>query len=113
MGGSDAGGRDTGDLAGEVGFVFQNPDHQIFANTVFDEAAFGLRNTNVSQEQVAERVGQVLSQVGLGDAAGTHPLRLSRAERQRLAVASVLVRNPGILILDEPPPARTGGTRRR
>jgi len=100
--GSDAGGRDAGDLAGEVGFVFQNPDHQIFANTVFDEAAFGLRNTNVSQEQVAERVGQVLSQVGLGDAAGTHPLRLSRAERQRLAVASVLVRNPGILILDEP-----------
>ena len=102
VGGSDAGGRDTGDLAGEVGFVFQNPDHQIFANTVFDEAAFGLRNTNVSQEQVAERVGQVLSQVGLGDAAGTHPLRLSRAERQRLAVASVLVRDPGILILDEP-----------
>jgi len=100
--GSDAGGRDAGDLAGEVGFVFQNPDHQIFANTVFDEAAFGLRNTNVSQEQVAERVGRVLGQVGLGDAAGTHPLRLSRAERQRLAVASVLVRAPGILILDEP-----------
>lgn len=100
--GSDAGGRDASDLAGEVGFVFQNPDHQIFANTVFDETAFGLRNTNVSQEQVAERVGQVLDQVGLGDAAGTHPLRLSRAERQRLAVASVLVRDPGILILDEP-----------
>ncbi|MDO8431450.1 MAG: energy-coupling factor transporter ATPase [Candidatus Binatus sp.] len=86
----------------EVGYVFQNPDHQIFAATVEDEVAFGPRNFGLSSDEVKRRSDEVLEAVGLQDERASDPFLLSKGERQRLAVASVLALRPRVLILDEP-----------
>lgn len=95
-------GKPVHDLARSVGYVFQNPDHQIFAATVFDEIAFGLRNQGADDAQVRQRVEQTASRVGLARKLDLHPYRLSRGERQCLAVASMLVLGPNVLVIDEP-----------
>ena len=101
------GGRDRTTLrpaetAQQVGYVFQNPDHQIFAATVEDEVAFGPRNFGLSAEEVERRCAEVLSAVGLEGERDRDPFLLGKGERQRLAVASVLALRPRLLILDEP-----------
>jgi len=90
------------ETAAEVGYVFQNPDHQIFAATVEDEVAFGPRNFNLAPDDIQRRCDEVLRAVGLQDARALDPFLLSKGERQRLAVASVLALRPRLLILDEP-----------
>jgi energy-coupling factor transporter ATP-binding protein EcfA2 len=90
------------ETAAEVGYVFQNPDHQIFAATVEDEVAFGPRNFNLAPGEIQHRCDEVLRAVGLQDARALDPFLLSKGERQRLAVASVLALRPRLLILDEP-----------
>ncbi|MCY3556594.1 MAG: energy-coupling factor transporter ATPase [Gemmatimonadetes bacterium] len=90
------------DLGRRVGYVFQNPDHQIFANTVRDEVAFGARNYGFSEEEVGEKVDKALAETGLPGRDLEDPFNLTRGERQQLAVASVLATDPGILVLDEP-----------
>jgi len=101
------GGRDRSTLhpaetAQEVGYVFQNPDHQIFAATVADEVAFGPRNFGLDDAEIARRSEEVLSAVNLTAERDRDPFLLSKGERQRLAVASVLALRPRLLILDEP-----------
>jgi energy-coupling factor transport system ATP-binding protein len=100
-------GRDRATLgpaetAHEVGYVFQNPDHQIFAATVEEEVAFGPRNFGLDRAEVERRCDEVLRAVNLDDARSRDPFLLSKGERQRLAVASVLALKPRVLILDEP-----------
>jgi energy-coupling factor transport system ATP-binding protein len=90
------------ETAAEAGYVFQNPDHQIFAATVEDEVAFGPRNFDLAPEEIRRRCDEVLRAVGLQDARALDPFLLSKGERQRLAVASVLALRPRLLILDEP-----------
>ena len=101
------GGRDRATLhpaetAQEVGYVFQNPDHQIFAATVADEVAFGPRNFGLDDDEIARRSEEVLRAVNLTGERDRDPFLLSKGERQRLAVASVLALRPRLLILDEP-----------
>lgn len=100
--GRPAAGRSVAELAHDVGFVFQNPDHQIFASSVADELAYGLRNAGWDPERIAARVDEVRRLVGLDVAPDTHPFRLGKGQRQRLAVASVLALSPRILVVDEP-----------
>jgi energy-coupling factor transporter ATP-binding protein EcfA2 len=88
--------------AREVGFVFQNPDHQIFAATVEDEVAFGPRNFGLPKEEVLRRVESSLRAVGLESLRDKDPFLLGKGERQRLAVAGVLALKPRLLLLDEP-----------
>jgi energy-coupling factor transporter ATP-binding protein EcfA2 len=103
------GGRDTrslgaGQLATIVGYVFQNPDHQIFAETVGEEVAFGVRNLGFPPEECERRVAEALDAVGLA-APGIRkldPFSLTKGDRQRVAVASVMAARPRILIFDEP-----------
>ena len=89
-------------VAQEVSYVFQNPDHQLFAETVETEVAFGPRNIGLATEEVHARVDEALIAVGLQHAREHDPFLLGRGERQRLAVAALLAMRPRILILDEP-----------
>lgn len=96
-------------LAKLAGYVFQNPDHQIFCNTVREEIAFGPRNTGMPASEIESSVRHVMELLDLQGLEDRHPFRLSRGQRQRLAIASILAMRPRILILDEP----TGGQDRQ
>jgi energy-coupling factor transport system ATP-binding protein len=89
-------------VAPQVGYVFQNPDDQLFAPTVADEVAFGPRNFGLAGAALAARVEEVLTAVGLSERRDEDPFLLAKGERQRLAVATVLAMAPRVLILDEP-----------
>ncbi len=90
------------DLAQRVGFVLQNPDQQLFAETVHDEIAFGPRNLGVSREEVEERIRKSVEMVGLEAALDEFPPALPKGERAKVVIASALAMNPEIVILDEP-----------
>ncbi|HUT52876.1 MAG TPA: energy-coupling factor transporter ATPase [bacterium] len=89
-------------LGQRVGFVFQDPDHQIFAGRVFDEVAFAPRNHGLPEAGVKERVTRALAQVGLAGREDRDPFLLTKGERQRVALAGVLAAEPEVIILDEP-----------
>jgi len=89
-------------LARTVGFVFQNPDNQLFSETVEEEIAFALRNFGFTEDVIDKRVTWALNLLGLTQYRKTSPFMLSGGERKRVALASVLAWDPKILILDEP-----------
>jgi len=102
--GMDVGATPLASLTGEVGLVFQNPFNQITGTryTVREEIAYGLENLGVPRGEMLQRVEDVLGLVGLFDLAERSPFTLSGGQQQRLAIASVIVMQPKVLVLDEP-----------
>ncbi|MGM9582142.1 MAG: energy-coupling factor transporter ATPase [Phascolarctobacterium sp.] len=88
----------------QVGMVFQYPEHQIFAETVFEDIAFGPRNKGFSEEEVAKQVREAMDFVGLDydTFAQRSPFQLSGGQMRRVAIAGVVAMNPDYLVLDEP-----------
>lgn len=86
-----------------VGMVFQYPEHQLFANTVYEDIAFGPKNLDQKNCEINRAVGEALNFVGLEDSIlKKSPFELSGGEKRRVAIAGVIAMKPKILILDEP-----------
>ncbi len=102
IGGVQVGRRALADVRRRVGVVFQDPDDQLFTPTVGRDVAFGPAHLGLSGADLAARVTEALSYVGLAGAVDRPPHRLSLGERRRAAVATVLAMHPEVLVLDEP-----------
>ena len=92
----------TADLAHKVGYCFQNPDHQIFNDTVWNEVAYGPKQLGYKDGELDEAVNWALETFELTGVKDQHPFVLSKGERQRVAIAAVLAMRPSILVVDEP-----------
>lgn len=90
------------ELRQNVGFLFQNPDDQLFAPTVWEDVAFGPRNLGFSEEEVSERVEWALDRVGMSKFVDRPVNQMSHGQAKRVALAGVIAMRPSILILDEP-----------
>lgn len=90
------------ELARHVGFVFQNPENQLFALSVEKDVAFGLENLAVSRDDMRKRVDWALQMTGIEELSERPPHELSGGQQQRVAIASVLAMQPDVMILDEP-----------
>lgn len=95
---------ERGAMAELVGFVFQNPFSQIsgIKKTVFEEIAYGLENLGVPREEIRQRVTDVIKLLKIEDLQDKNPNELSGGQSQRVAIASIIVMNPKVLIFDEP-----------
>jgi energy-coupling factor transporter ATP-binding protein EcfA2 len=99
----------VGELARQVGYVFQNPDHQLFLPTVRQEVAYGPARLGLEGTQLEERIGETLARFDLEVVADRHPAVLGRGLRRLTALAAIYAMRPQVLVLDEP----TGGLDRR
>ncbi len=100
-------GRDISDwslpeIGRRVGYLFQNPERQLFTGSVLDEVSFGLKHSGIDPGIAREQSLEMLEYMGLDDALDRFPFNLSRGEKQRLAMAAVMVLQPRFLLLDEP-----------
>lgn len=90
------------DIGKEIGYVFQNPEHQFVTERVYDEIAFSLKWMKVPEKEIESRVREMLGRFGLLAFAEMNPFQLSHGQKRRLSVASMLVTGQKLLILDEP-----------
>lgn len=93
----------TKKIVTKVGYVFQNPDHQLFNNTIYKEIAYGPRNIGLPENEVKERVHEAARVCGVEESLfDEHPFFLTKGLRQRIAIASILAMRPRTIIVDEP-----------
>lgn len=90
------------ELAQHVGFVFQNPENQLFALSVEKDVAFGLENLGMPRDEIRKNVDWAMDLMGIGNLRESAPFELSGGQQQRVAIASVLAMKPEVMILDEP-----------
>jgi len=109
--GVDTSKTSVAELSKVVGYVFQNPNHQIFSTTVLEEAIFGPKNFGIENAEKAAILS--LKEVGLVNKIKTSPFFLSHGEKERLSIASILSFDPKVLILDEPTTGQDATTTKR
>ena len=100
--GVNVSGKTTAELSSHVGFVFQNPENQLFSLSVERDVGFGLENMGVPREEAIERVQWAMRATGIFDLREKAPYELSGGQQQRAAIAGILAMRPSILVLDEP-----------
>lgn len=100
--GLDASNLKLSERGSKIGYAFQNPDRQLFAASVFEEITFPLEIKGISKGESKKRAEALLNKFDLFKQKDQIPMRLSRGEKQRLVLASILAQEPGYLILDEP-----------
>ncbi|WP_455393282.1 ABC transporter ATP-binding protein [[Eubacterium] cellulosolvens] len=94
--------RTTAELAANIGYVFQNPNHMIFGNTVWEEVMIGPKNFNQDKRLASKSAIELLKLGGLNQHRSVHPFLLSHGEKRRLNLSSILCYGPDLIILDEP-----------
>jgi energy-coupling factor transport system ATP-binding protein len=95
-------GKSTAELASHIGFVFQNPENQLFSLSVERDVAFGLENLGIQRDEAVERVNWAMQATGITALREKAPYELSGGQQQRAAIAGVLAMRPNIIVLDEP-----------
>ncbi|TFF91818.1 ABC transporter ATP-binding protein [Candidatus Thorarchaeota archaeon] len=100
--GEDASQYSVAQLSRQIGLVWQNPDHQLFLESVQKEIVFGLKNLGYDEQEINDKTARTLERLALSHLAERSPFSLSGGERKRVALASVLAIEPRILALDEP-----------
>lgn len=95
-------GKSTAQLATQIGFVFQNPENQLFSLSVERDVGFGLENLGIPREEAIERVNWAMEVTGITELRNKAPYELSGGQQQRAAIAGVLAMRPEIIVLDEP-----------
>ena len=113
LNGEDIAKRSVPSLAGDIGFVFQNPDDQIFESSVIREVMFGLLKIGIDKDQALLRAQESLKIVGLLDKSEVNPYDLSLCERKMVSIASILAMDTQVVILDEPTIAQDDCGKRR
>lgn len=99
--GADAATIRTSALVNNIGYLFQNPDHQLFTQSVWDEATLTLKNLGLFNTNYTEKIQSWLKYLGLGSRINDHPQRLSYGEKRRLNLLAILLQQPHLLLIDE------------
>jgi energy-coupling factor transporter ATPase len=100
--GTETAQKTVAQLSRTVGYLFQNPDHQIFSTTVEDEIAFGPKNLGVGNDEIEQRVAEALKLVGLEDYRKVPPSTLGLGQRRKVTLAAIVAMKPDVMVLDEP-----------